>query len=385
MKLTRLQFILYRTLTFCASATIGLTLPYSTFAQGTLIPPGAPAQTMKTLDQVEPRKPISSLPITITQPGSYYVTSNLVGAAASRGITVATNDVTIDLKGFSLIGVPGSFEAILLSFPMNNLSVYNGTIRNWGGYGIYTSVGQDCSFQGLRIQNNGNIGISAGSATSVKDCVVDGNGVYGISVDQNSIISGCNVRLNANGIGAGNGSVVVNCSSVSNANYGIYANSGVSIQACAARGNGGLGINAQEGSVVSGCSVTQNGGYGIWLSGGRSTVSGCAVNGNQSDGINVANSGNRIVDNVCSRNGVSGSTNFAGIRIDSGANWVEGNNLVNNFNRGLRVTAAGNFIIRNSASFHTVSYDITGSQTIGPIITTPGVITTNNPWANFEL
>src|SRR5215207_11600534 len=88
MKITRLAFAIHRALLLCVATTIGLALPRSTFAQGTLTPPGAPAQTMKTLDQVEPRKPISSLPFTITQPGSYYVTSNLVGVAASRGITV---------------------------------------------------------------------------------------------------------------------------------------------------------------------------------------------------------------------------------------------------------------------------------------------------------
>jgi hypothetical protein len=40
--------------------------PASLSAQGSLTPPGAPAPTMKTLTQIEPRTPISSLPFTIS-------------------------------------------------------------------------------------------------------------------------------------------------------------------------------------------------------------------------------------------------------------------------------------------------------------------------------
>jgi len=40
---------------------VNLQLP-TVFAQGGLAPPGAPTPTMKTLAQIEPRTPISSLP-----------------------------------------------------------------------------------------------------------------------------------------------------------------------------------------------------------------------------------------------------------------------------------------------------------------------------------
>ncbi len=43
-----------------------------------------------------------------------------------------------------------------------------------------------------------------------------------------------------------------------------------------------------------------------------------------------------------------------------------------------------NFIIGNSASNCTVSFAITGTQTIGPVITATGTITSSNPWANFS-
>src|SRR5437588_12623981 len=81
-------------------------------AQGTLTPPGAPAPAMKTLTQIEPRTPISSLPYTVTNGGSYYLTANLTGVALQSGITIQADDVTLDLNGFTLIGVPTSSSGI---------------------------------------------------------------------------------------------------------------------------------------------------------------------------------------------------------------------------------------------------------------------------------
>jgi hypothetical protein len=94
--------------------TTGLTLlalvsafslqPLALLSQGSLTPPGAPAPTMKTLQQVEPRTPISSLPCAISNSGSYYLTTNLFGSDGQDGIIVSANNVTLDLNGFVLDG-----------------------------------------------------------------------------------------------------------------------------------------------------------------------------------------------------------------------------------------------------------------------------------------
>src|SRR4051794_8782927 len=70
--------------------------PLTIFAQGSLTPTGAPAPMFKTLDQIEPRVPISTLPFTITNSGSYYLRSNLtlVSASSENGVTILTNNVT---------------------------------------------------------------------------------------------------------------------------------------------------------------------------------------------------------------------------------------------------------------------------------------------------
>ena len=61
-----------------------------------------PGRQMKTLSQIEPRTPISSLPFTISQSGSYYLSTNLTGVSGLHGIYIATGNVTLDLTGFTI-------------------------------------------------------------------------------------------------------------------------------------------------------------------------------------------------------------------------------------------------------------------------------------------
>ena len=120
---------------------------YSPFvtAQGPLTPPGAPAPTMKTLDQVEPRTPIDATHtpgdadslFKITQPGSYYLTGNITGVAAKHGIEIAAGGVTLDLMGFDLSGIAGSLDGVSSTVAsLTSISIRNGSIRAWGDEGI---------------------------------------------------------------------------------------------------------------------------------------------------------------------------------------------------------------------------------------------------------
>src|SRR3954454_2802503 len=98
-----------------ASGTVQL------LAQGPLTPPpGVPAPTMKTLDQVEPRKEVNATNtpptafsiFTISAPGSNYLSGNITGVSGKFGILIEVDDVELDLNGFSLTGVSGSLAGI---------------------------------------------------------------------------------------------------------------------------------------------------------------------------------------------------------------------------------------------------------------------------------
>src|SRR5262249_515118 len=112
-------------------------------AQGPLAPPaGAPAPTMKSLSEVEPRTAVQSLArnasylYVVSQPGAYYLTGNIGGISGKGGIDVTTDSVTIDLNGFALIGVPSATTGIDTS-PAGHSTVVNGSIHGWPNSGLY--------------------------------------------------------------------------------------------------------------------------------------------------------------------------------------------------------------------------------------------------------
>ena len=110
-------------------------------AQGDLTPPGPPAKTMKSLDQLdaklEKRIPItpSAGPFNITSAGSYYLTKDI--GYGENGVVISADDVTVDLNGFTLLGPgTGSGSGIVVSGARRNITIRNGRIHGFGAHGI---------------------------------------------------------------------------------------------------------------------------------------------------------------------------------------------------------------------------------------------------------
>ena len=118
-------------LTVLALSTLNSQLS-TAFAQGSLTPPGAPAPTMKSADQIysklDPRTPISSAPFIITNSGSYYLTCNLT-VSSGDAIDINTNGVTLDLNGFIISSttaiVGGGCNGLCNSFGQRFAGHYN--------------------------------------------------------------------------------------------------------------------------------------------------------------------------------------------------------------------------------------------------------------------
>lgn len=382
---------------------------------GDLNPPVGPiAPTHKTLTQVEPRITINSTNtpgdadslFRITQPGSYYLTGNITGVAGRHAIEIATSGVTVDLMGFDLVGVAGmgNFNAVAITANvLTNITVRNGSVRNWGGAGIdLTSattincrveniVASGNAGDGIRVQmssvvtncasyNNAGDGFELSFGCVVTNCSAydnNGNGfVHGVTgvtfSGDGCILTDCSAEDNGlNGISVGKSSTITNCSVNDNGEEGIITVMGGTITNCSIIGNNANGINAGEATTITGCTLRFNTDDGINAA-DACRITGCNATENGSDGISVA-SYCVVRDNTCHDNGSTttpGGGVDAGIRVLGNRNRIDGNNC--SLSRyGIIVLSNFNIIVRNTCSGNTTNWEILAGNAYGPIILAP--------------
>lgn len=202
--------------------------------------------------------------ISIGLPGSYYLTGNIdiTGTTLSNGLSIGTNNVIVDLNGYSIIcqSANGNAAVNVTSAYGGNVMVHikNGSIRGgttvsgttFSGSGWLNGVASgsvnthvsDVMVFGVRedgISVSGGIverclvdtcGQSGIQATKVIDCTVRRSGFTAISVTgsgaSRGIVQGCHAEAiktgQVSGIYAKDG-VVTNSIGISNTWFGIYA------------------------------------------------------------------------------------------------------------------------------------------------------------------
>jgi hypothetical protein len=101
------------------------------------------------------------LPYSISSPGSYYVSDNLLGPV---GINISSSHVTVDLNGYALKGTPGNTsEGIEVTLAATNITIRNGSVVNWGKEGIKAVLAASSNFSHLQILSNAYDGIATGN------------------------------------------------------------------------------------------------------------------------------------------------------------------------------------------------------------------------------
>ena len=301
----------------------GLFAGASLFAQGPLAPPGAPAPTMKTLDQLEPRTPISALPYTITNAGSYYLASNFV-VAGGVAITISTDDVTLDLKGFTITTTnnPAGGFGIRLSGGRRNVDILNGNLQGGGtnNGGVFSGpgflMGIDSTGANLNVRVSG---------VNVSGCQTRG---INLGTGHSIVVAHCTVRtVGADGLFAGvvSDTVVEDCGGA-----GISARTASN---CSGSGGSGTGLSADTARSCQGASRT---GIGLNATSARN----CSGSSSNNIGLNASvaqnctgfSTNNTGLSAETARNCKGTSTSGTGLNTDVANNCVgvsaSGNGLV---------------------------------------------------------
>ncbi len=367
------------------SVACGLAMVASLSAGPLSPPPGPVTSTYKTLSEIEPRTCISlaNTPgdansiYRITAPGSYYLCGNITGAAAKHAIEIESDNVTLDLNGFTIQGMVGAVDGINVNGLRRNVFISGGTVRGFPGSGIYAKDVSGGILRDLFVQGNTLDGVWPGSETLVQNVQAISNARHGFvisgrtqvtlqtcqAVDNDigfqGIDSGvlyyqdCSARENREqGFRSGGESRYVNCHAMGNDLAGFEGGLRNQFTNCLADWNTGLGFSANQVATLSDCRATNNGQTGFSI-GSYSTLRGCLALQNAVNGI-AANDNSMVIDCEATLNTTGGivvangatvercnsnSNGGVGVYMNAGCT-ARGNNVRSNAWDGIRVDAA---------------------------------------------
>ena len=338
-------------------------------------------------NRLQPGTIITNIPITLTEPGFYYLVGDLTNTTNNGdGITIETDNVTIDLMGYNLVG--GKFsgvnsdDGIWVRTSYTNIRIHNGGIRGWNGDGINALSADHLIFSDLHVRSNDGDGVVGDFNTLMVRVNAYSNGFDGIEADDGSVFFQCTAGQNGdNGIQMSAGSAAINCASFDNGTDGFDLFTSSVVDSCVATDNTVFGFDIALGGGVVNSSAYDNKSNGFDMSSAcilRSSIAGL------NDGHGIRTFANAwIIDNVSHENDLDG------IRISSTDAHVIGNHLTDNDNGGIVVTSSGNLIVKNTMTGNVTNFLITNASTYGPFVNVEAdddistVTNADHPWANL--
>jgi hypothetical protein len=276
-------------------------------------------------------------PVSINAPGSYRLSGDLdLGAGATNAIEINADDVTLDLRGFSISGAGLASGSGVAMAGRTNVEIRGGTIEGFANSAIRDSSPTARAHRVIEVvvRDSGGDGIElVGAGHVIRDCEVSNSGSVGGPLGV--------------GILVGAGSAVRRCSALSNARDGIRLAEGSLAVEVLASANGGVGVLLGEGGVVLRSTARDGGSDGI-ATGAYSVVreSASANNGSSAPAENAGIRAGR--GSVLARN-VANDNRQSGIRADAGS-LVCGNGAASNDERGIEARSAGTLVLESTAN-----------------------------------
>jgi hypothetical protein len=179
--------------------------------------------------QVRPCRPaVTFVPFTIVKPGAYCLVHGLASSASTgTAITIAADDVVLDLRGYTLDGSgagPGTQAIGIGAIGRSNVTVMNGTVKGFhaGIQLAWTPGTRGNVVQGIRADGNKATGISVGGVGAViRDNLVVETG--GSTIVPTPRATGIAVFHGEGGVVTNNDVIDTTTSDAMSFDYGIWA------------------------------------------------------------------------------------------------------------------------------------------------------------------